>query len=255
MDYDAELQRHNAVLHRAAGVQVSDRVVDIGCGSGQTTRQAARTAQAGSALGVDVSGSAIKRAREIALAEGLDNVSFEQADAQVHGFAADHFELAISRFGTMFFDDPAVAFTNIRRALRPDGRLVMMVWQASERNEWDRAIHHSLGSVDVSVPSPRETPDPFSLADPQIVEEILQTVGFVDVSFADVEEPVYYGPDVAAALRWTRGFTSTSEVLNRLEPAAARNALDRLREELAAHLRDDGVWFNSRAWIVSARRD
>ncbi len=103
-------------------------------------------------------------------------------------------------------------------------------------------------------PAHPETPDPFSLGDRQIVEEILQSAGFVDVDFADVDEPVYYGPDVAAALAWTRGFTSTSEVLKRLDPAAATKAVDRLREELAAHLRDDGVWFSSRAWIVSARR-
>ncbi len=88
----------------------------------------------------------------------------------------------------------------------------------------------------------------------QIAKEILQSAGFVDVDFADVDEPVYYGPDVAAALAWTRGFTSTSEVLKSLDPAAATKAVDRLREELAAHLRDDGVWFNSRAWIVTARR-
>ena len=255
MGYDAELQRHNEVLRRAAGVQLRDNVLDIGCGSGQTTRQAARAAQAGSALGVDVSEPAIERARDIAVAEGLHNATFEQANAQVHDFAADHFDLAISRFGTMFFDDPVAAFANIRRALRPDGRLVTMVWQASERNEWDRAIHRSVGSVDAALPSGPETPDPFSLSDPQVVWEILQAAEFVDVDFADVDEPVYYGPDVATALAWTRGFTSTSEALKRLDHAAATIAVDRLREELAAHLRDDGVWFNSRAWIVSARRD
>ena len=255
MNYDAELQRHNEVLRQAVGVQLHDNVLDIGCGSGQTARQAARTARAGSALGIDVSGPAIERARAIARAEELHNVTFEQGDAQVHGFAPDNFDLAISRFGTMFFDDPVAAFTNIRRALRPGGRLVMMVWQTSDGNEWDRAIHQSLGSVGAPMSNAPETPDPFSLGDPQIVEEILKSAGFVDVDFADVDEPVYYGPDVAAALAWTCGFTSTSEVLKRLDPAAATKAVDRLREELAAHLRDDGVWFNSRAWVVSARRD
>jgi ubiquinone/menaquinone biosynthesis C-methylase UbiE len=251
--YDAELRRHGQVLRRAVGVQFDDHVLDIGCGTGQTTRQAGRMAQAGSALGVDVSAPAIERARELARAEGLRNVTFEHADAQVHRFAPERFDLAISRFGTMFFDDPVAAFANIRRALRPAGRLVMMVWQAQRRNEWDVAIHHSLSAADGPVASVSEGPDPFSLADPQTVTEILQAAGFAGVAFTDVGEPVYYGPDVAAALDWVRGFTCTHNVLARLDPAAATRAVERLREVLTAHLSDDGVWFNSRAWIITAR--
>jgi SAM-dependent methyltransferase len=252
--YDAELRRHNEVLCRAAGVQLHDHVLDIGCGAGQTTRQAARTARAGSALGVDISAPAIERARELARAEGLGNVTFEHADAQAHRFPHERFDLAISRFGTMFFDDPSAAFANIGRALRPAGRLVMMVWQARERNEWDVAIHQSLGTAEEPVTIPSGGPDPFSLADPPAVTQILQAAGFADVAFTDVHEPVYYGPDVAAALGWVRGFTCTSDVLKRLDPAAAARAAGRLREALAAHLSDDGVWFDSRAWIVTARR-
>ena len=101
-------------------------------------------AQAGSALGVDISVPAIERARELAEAQGVRNVTFEQADAQVHRFPRERFDLAISRFGTMFFAEPVAAFTNIGRALRPAGRLVMMVWQAHDRNEWDMAIRRSL---------------------------------------------------------------------------------------------------------------
>jgi ubiquinone/menaquinone biosynthesis C-methylase UbiE len=252
--YDAELRRHNEVLRRAVGVQLHDHTLDIGCGTGQTTRQAARTAQAGSALGVDVWRPAIERARELAQAEGLRNVTFEHANAQVHRFPPERFDLAISRFGTMFFDDPVAAFANIRRALRPAGRLVMMVWQAHERNEWDIAIHQSLGAAEGPVSGASELPDPYSLADPPTVTKILQAAGFADVDFTDVHEPVYYGPDVAAALDWIRGFTCTHEVLKKLDPAAATHAVQRLRETLAAHMREDGVWFNSRAWIVTARR-
>jgi SAM-dependent methyltransferase len=252
--YDAELRRHNAVLRRAVGVQLRDRVLDIGCGTGQTTRQAARTAQAGSALGVDISAPAIERARELARAEGLRNVAFEHANAQVHRFPHERFDLAISRFGTMFFDDPGAAFANIRRALRPAGRLVMMVWQAHERNEWDVIIRQSLGAAEEPVAIPSGGPDPFSLADPPAVKQILQAAGFVGVAFTDVHEPVYYGPDESAAHDWACGFTCTSEILKKLDPAAAARAVGRLREALAAHLSDDGVWFDSRAWIITARR-
>jgi SAM-dependent methyltransferase len=247
--YDAELRRHNEVLRQACGVTLHDHVLDIGCGAGQTTREAARAAHSGSALGVDVSAPAIERARELASAEGLRNITFECASAEVYRFPQERFHLAISRFGTMFFDDPRAAFANISRALRPAGRLVMMVWQAQDRNEWDITIRHSLGAT---VPS--GLPDPFSLADPSTVTEILEGAGFADVTFTDVSAPVYYGPDVDEAMDWVRGFACTGEVLKRLDPTAAERALGRLRAALAAHLRDDGVWFNSRAWVVTARR-
>jgi ubiquinone/menaquinone biosynthesis C-methylase UbiE len=251
--YDAELRRHNEVLRRACGIQFRDHVLDVGCGTGQTTRQAARTARAGTALGVDISAPAIERARELTRAEGLRNVAFERADAQVYRFPQERFDLAISRFGTMFFDDPSAAFANIRRALRPAGRLVMMVWQAHERNEWDVAICQSLSGPQAPAAVASGGPDPFSLADPPAVTEILEAAGFADVTFTDVCEPVYYGPDVTAALDWVRSFTCTSEALKRLDPAAEARAVQRLREALAAHASNDGVWFNSRAWIITAR--
>jgi hypothetical protein len=128
-----------------------------------------------------------------------------------------------------------------------DLRLVMMVWQAGERNEWEVAIRQSLEAA------ASEGLDAFSLADPPAVTGILEAAGFASVSFTDVHESVYYGPDVAAALDWVRGFRCTSDVLGRLDPAAVEHALGRLRELLAGHLSGDGVWFDSRAWIVSAR--
>ncbi len=154
----------------------------------------------------------------------------------------------------MFFDDPDTAFANIRRALRPAGRLVVVVWQAHEHNEWDVTIHRSLAAAERSAAVPFRGPDPFSLADPSMVKELLQAAGFAEVAFTDVHEPVYYGPDATTALDWVLGFTCTGQALKALDPAAARRALERLREALAAHMKDDGVWFNSRAWIITARR-
>lgn len=253
-DFDTELRRHNEVLRRACGIQFRDHILDIGCGTGQTTRQAASTARAGSALGVDVSAPSIERARQLGRAAKIRNVIFEHADAQTYRFPRDHFDVAISRFGTMFFDDPAAAFVNIRQALRPAGRLVMMVWQAHERNEWAVAINRSLEAAEAPVADASEEPNPFSLADPRTVTEILEAAGFADITFTDICEPVYYGVDIAAALDWIRGFTCTSEALKRQDPVAAEHTVRRLRQTLAAHTSDDGVWFNSRAWIVTARR-
>ncbi|RSM58058.1 SAM-dependent methyltransferase [Actinoplanes sp. ATCC 53533] len=254
VDFDAELIRYGAVLRRSWAVQPHDRILDVGCGAGQTTRAAAGMAAAGSVLGVDVSATAIERARMIARAEGPHNVSFEHADAQEHGFAPGSFDLAISRFGTMFFDDPVAAFGNIGRALRPAGRLVMVVWQAHDRNEWDVAIRQALAGSDGPAAVAGARPDPFSLADPTTVEGILLAAGFAEISFTDVHEPVYYGPDATAALAWVRRFASTDALLKRLDPAGAARALARLHDTIAARVTDEGVWFESRAWIVAARR-
>ena len=284
VDYDAELGLYDDVLRSAWGVGPGDHVVDIGCGAGRTTRQAARLAVGGSALGIDVSADAVARARELAREDGLRNISFECADAQVRRFPDGRFDLAISRFGTMFFGDPVAAFSNIGRALRPTGRLVMMVWRAEEHNEWAVAIDRILGAddrtaaVDPTAPDPTApdptaldlaasdlaapdltapdaaAPDAFSLGEPSAATAILHAAGFVDVTFTDVDRPVFYGLDVETALAWIRGFTSTKQALERLDPAAAEEALRRLRALLAGHLTGDGVWFSASAWIVTARR-
>ena len=111
----------------------------------------------------------------------------------------------------MFFDDPVAAFANVGRALRPAGRLVMMVWQAHDRNEWEVAIRQSLAGTGGSAAVGSAGPDPFSLADPPAVTGILEAAGFADVTFTDVHETVYYGPDVAAALDWVGDYAYTSD--------------------------------------------
>jgi ubiquinone/menaquinone biosynthesis C-methylase UbiE len=114
LEYDAELQLHNEQFRAALGLRAADRVLDIGCGTGQTTREAALIASAGDALGVDIDGEMIARARELADREGVPNVRFEIGDAQTHPFRSGAFDVAISRFGTMFFSDPDTAFPQYR---------------------------------------------------------------------------------------------------------------------------------------------
>jgi SAM-dependent methyltransferase len=245
--YDEELRAHNARLRAASGVRAGDRVLDVGCGAGQSTREAARAAAPGRVLGIDVSAPALERARRLTVAEGLDNVTYEHADAQVHSFAPEEFDVAISRFGTMFFSDPVVAFDNIARALRRGGRLVLLVWQRREDNEWEVAIDDALGGLTYD-----DSLDAFSLGDPSVTRRLLGEAGFGEIAFDDVDEPVYYGADVAEALDWVGGFGDVRATLARLDPAARDRALQRLRGTLAAHCSADGVVFGSRAWLVTA---
>ena len=133
VDYDAELQMHNEVLRRAYRIRPKHHVLGIGCVAGQTTRDAAGLAGDGSAVRVNVSAPMMTRARQLTEAAGLHNACFEQANAETHHCPSASVDIAIGRFGTMFFADPVAAFTNIGLALRPKARLVMMVWREHDR--------------------------------------------------------------------------------------------------------------------------
>jgi SAM-dependent methyltransferase len=248
-DYDAELRRYHPHLRTAAGVRPADHVLDIGCGTGQTTREAARAAATGSALGIDISAARLARARRLARAEDLRNVSFVQADAQTHRFPSARFDLAISRFGTMFFADLVAAFTNIGSALRPGARLVQLVWQNRDHQEWDAVIDEIFIA---ERPAPAPAADPFSLADPATAGAILATTGFTDVNITGVHEPVYYGPDAATALRAMLSLQMTKDLFAPLDATRTEHALGLLRAALAARQSSGGVLFDSRAWLITA---
>ena len=250
--YDAELRAHHEHLRAAYGISPGDEVLDIGCGTGLTTREAAHAAAPGRVIGVDVSERMLERARELTAAERLDNVRYELGDAQIHRFDPAGFDVAISRFGTMFFSDPVAAFTNIATDLRPDGRLVLLVWQRREHNEWAQAIDAALG--DAAQP-PQPGADPFSLGDAETTARMLEGAGFEGVRFTDVHEPVLYGHDIDAALQFVRGFQDTSAALATMSRGDAARAVERLRETLVAHYSDErGVVLDSRSWLITAQR-
>ncbi|MGE5287377.1 MAG: class I SAM-dependent methyltransferase [Micromonosporaceae bacterium] len=250
-DYDAELCHYHEHLRTAIDVRSTDHVLDIGCGTGQATRDAARAAASGSALGIDISARMLTRARELSRQEGLRNISFVQADAQIHRFQPERFDLAISRFGTMFFADPVAAFTNIRGTLRPGARLVQLVWQCSNRQEWSAVIREVFAG---EQPTPAPTADPFSLADPATAGAILTASGFTDAAVTGLHEPVYYGPDTATALDAVLTLQMTKDLLAPLDAARTQHALNQLRAALAAHQSRNGVLFDSHAWLITARR-
>jgi ubiquinone/menaquinone biosynthesis C-methylase UbiE len=247
--YDDELREHNARLRDATGIRRGDRVLDVGCGAGQTTREAARAAAPGDVLGIDLSQPALERARELTAAQRLDNVTYEHGDAQVHRFAPERFDVAISRFGVMFFADPVAAFANVAHALAPGARLAAMVWQPREENPWAAAIDDALGRA-----APPAGEEHFSLGDPATTRAILERAGFHDVRFDAVDADVFYGEDPDEALEWVTGFRYVRGVLEDADPTTRDAKLERLRATLAAHHTDRGVVFRSGAWIVNARR-
>jgi SAM-dependent methyltransferase len=250
-----EASRHlTPLLFDAAAIGAHDRVLDVGCGTGQTTREAAHAASAGSALGVDLSSRMLERARELADAEGLGNVRFERGDAQVYPFEPDSFSVAISRFGVMFFDDPAAAFTNIAHGVAAGGRLAMLCWRELSRNEWVWAIRGALAAGRDLPDPPPNVPSPFALADPGRVRSVLDAAGFSDIALEDVERPMYFGPDAARGLDGIRKLGIVNGLLADLDDRARRAALDSLQRIVAEHETPEGVLFDASAWLVRARK-
>lgn len=234
----------------AARIDRASTVLDIGCGSGQTTRDAARRAVNGSVLGVDLSSSMIELARRLAAREELPNVAFEQVDAQVHDFPAAHFDVAISRHGVMFFGDPLTAFGNIARALRPGGRLTLLTWQPAERIEWMSAFR-TLLAAGRELPKPAG-PSPLSLSDPDVVRELLSAAGFDDVRLRGLAEPMYFGRDVDDACDFIA--EQHAWLLADLDAERKARAIADLRADLAEHQTERGVLYDSAAWLIEGRR-
>jgi SAM-dependent methyltransferase len=250
--FDHAVAVHHRALFERTGIGATDRVLDIGCGTGQTTRTAARVATSGLAFGVDLSSQMLELARQLAVAEGIANARFEQADAQIYPFTADAFDIAISRTGAMFFGNPVAAFGNIGRALRPGGRLVLLAWQALPRNEWIRELAAALAAGRNLPLPPADAPGPFSMAEPDRVRSILNTAGFAGIQFEGLSAPMYFGADASDAHGFVVGLLGW--MLEGLDEAGRERASEALRTTLAAHADGDGVLFDSAAWIISARK-
>lgn len=197
--YDAVNSGINEPLLTAAGIAAGDRVLDIGCGNGQLTREAAR--RAASATGVDLSGPMLARARSLAEAEGVHNVSFHQGDAQVFEFAPGSFDVAVSRFGIMFFADPVAAFTNIARALGTGGRLAIAVPAMS-----DSDVSAVFAAAATHLPGFEVGHGFNAFADPGATADLLGAAGFADVANELVVTDSVWGADVDDATEFVVGW-------------------------------------------------
>ncbi|HEY2240775.1 MAG TPA: methyltransferase domain-containing protein [Streptosporangiaceae bacterium] len=244
--------RLTARLLAAARIQDGENVLDVGCGCGDTTILAARATPSGYALGADVSRIEVAEARRLAAGAGVVNARFEVADAQVHPFPAGTFDVVLSTFGVMFFDDPAAAFGNLRTALRRGGRLAFLCWRTRDENPFFTfGFAAAAAKLDL-----RETPGPdaaFSLADRGQVGTLLSGAGFGSVECATVDEPMLIGRDLDDVLEYERTFTSAQEVLTWLSPAQASELTRQVRDHLVPYTSPAGVTMPAAAWLVTAQ--
>lgn len=249
--FDKSIAEYHQRLLAAAAISEHDHVLDVGCGTGQTTRDAGRAARAGSALGIDLSSRMLDYARRRAVDEEVTNVTFEQADAQIHPFEPSAFDVAISRTAAMFFGDHAAAFANIGRALRPGGQLVLVTWQPLAGNEWIREVS---GALAAGRDLPASPPDagPFALSDPDRVRALLTNAGFADVELEGATTGMWFGSTADDAHQFVLGLMGW--MLDGLDDTGRARAINALHASMAAHETPDGVRFGSSAWIIQATR-
>ena len=252
--YDRQLAPVTDALLARAGLRADDDVLDVGCGCGAMTLTAAHHARR--AVGVDISDPLVEVAAGRAGQAGLANAEFVVADAQTYEFVGE-FDVVVSQFGLMFFDDPVGAFVNLRRALRADGRLVFATWQRLDLNEW-------LAPVTRAVGQHADVPDlgglargggMFALRDDVEIEGLLDAAGFADVEI-EVLAPTLVvggGGDVDEGAEFLLGMGIVRGLLGRLDAAQRAAAICSVREELeACHEDGIGIRLGSGVWMVSA---
>ena len=249
------LDRQLAPLGHAAMAALAPRageqILDIGSGSGETSLElAAAVAPGGAVTGVDISQPMLEVARR--RAEGLAGVRFVEADAQTHPFAPAGFDAAFSRFGVMFFADPPAAFGNIRRALKPGGRLAFVCWQAPSQNPvMVLPMMAAAPHLPPAAPPDPDAPGPFAFADPERVRGILTEAGFGDIQIIPHNEKVG-GGDLDTVVDLALKVGPLGRML-RENPDAHDAVIGAVRKALAAHDGPDGVKLDSATWIVTAR--
>ncbi|MFK0059752.1 class I SAM-dependent methyltransferase [Streptomyces werraensis] len=250
--YDALNDPVNVPLLDAAALRATDTVLDIGCGNGSVTRLAARRAQ--HAVGIDLSAPMLERARVTAEAEGLPNVTHVQGDAQVHAFEPASFDVAVSRFGVMFFADPVAAFTNIAGALRPRGRLAFVCPQSFDRQDQARVFAAVARHAPLPDLTAASAAGPASFADPARTRAVLSAAGFeeIEVTLLDTEQG--WGRDPSDASEFLFGWGPMRHWLRDVPEEAVGRAREAATEAFGAYATGEGVRLRMSCWLVTATR-
>jgi len=254
---DAQIVDLGQLAMDRARIRISERVLDVGCGCGATSIDLGRRVGAhGSVVGIDISGVMLARAREAAAAAGVSWVRFEHADAQTHPFPPHSYDLAYSRFGVMFFADPVAAFANLRRGLRPGGRLAFICWRTLPENPW-LLIPLMAAAAHVQLPPPPapDAPGPFALGDGVRLQSILTGAGFEDVVLEDVNTDVTVGgqQSLERAVEFLMQMGPAAAVLRDVEPAVRTRVAAAVRDAVAPYQTAQGLRMAAGARIVTAR--
>jgi SAM-dependent methyltransferase len=255
--YDGMNAKFGEAMLDAAALQPNEKVLDVGCGNGASSLEAARRVQPdGSVLGVDLSAPMLELARHRADEAGVANVEFIEHDAQVHAFGPGGFDVVISRFGVMFFEDPEAAFANLARAVRAGGRLAMVVWEDILESEWivipGAAAAEHVGFPDFGPPG---APGPFALADGERVEKILLGAGFSDVSLEAITRPMRVADDVDDFQAFITSLELVRDQMFAGKPEdKVAAAIAAARDAVTPYAGPDGVVMNGTAWLIAARR-
>jgi SAM-dependent methyltransferase len=240
--------------------EAGQRVLDIGCGFGDTTQRLAElVGSEGEAVGVDAAERFVEAARAEAIEAGIENVRFLAGDVQTMDLGG-RFDHAFSRMGTMFFANPVVALRNVREALVPGGRLCMAVWRSKVENEWVRRAEQT---VERFVEEPEETdeptcgPGPFSMANPDTTSDVLLGAGFEDIAFHRVDIQMLVGRDMQRAIDFVTALGPAGEVIRLAgdEAEVLRPQIEQsMRDTLSDLVEPDGsVRARASGWVVAAR--
>ena len=249
--YDTMLEPFGAAVLDAVGLS-GGRVLDVGCGAGALTLAAA--SRSDHAIGTDISRPLLRLARQRAEQSGARNVTFVEADAQTHHFE-DSVDVIVSRFGVMFFDDPVAAFTNLRAAARTGTTLGFVCWQPVMQNEWAMTpVLAVMPHVGVPTPPGPEEPGPFSFAERDRIECILEEAGWGEVNIDDFSTKICVGGAKTAeeALTYYREDAFGKALFSNAEPEKQAAAAEALLAELGRHESADGVLLRASSWLVTA---
>lgn len=252
------LSKHSEAIFPTLPVHKGDRVLDVGCGFGDTAiRLAALVGSDGNVTGIDCCDAFLDDARREVRARGLTNVSFVRGDAEI-ALPTNQFDFVFARFGTMFFANPVAGLRNMRKALRPGGRMVHIVWRTSADNPW---LSMAKDIVLRFLPPPAEDaqtcgPGPFSMANEDTVRAMMTAAGYSEIEFRRVDARVLIGKDVGDAIAFQLAIGPAGEVF-REAGALAEEKRPEIEAALAEAisrqtLSDDGIVMESSSWVISA---
>jgi len=251
---DVLLAPISALLLDRARPKAGERVVDIGCGCGTTTIELARrVSPAGYVVGVDISAPMLGRARERAPANLP--MEFVLADATVHPFDAGRNDLLFSRFGVMFFADPVLSFANLRKALRPGGRVVLGCWREPRQNPWMMlALHEAYKHVPRLPEVAPEDPGPFSFANEARVRRILSEAGFskIVMESCDLSLDIAVGQGLEGAVKGALEIGPVSRTLEGQPPDVIATVASSIRTALAPLVKGNSIPLGASVWVVHA---